>query len=195
MVLPLPDGPTSATSSPGSASKSMSSRANGGDELELRDVRHVADRLDVVDGLDQPLDGLLVDRGGGDGSRPCRRRRVATRRRRSRPRSWARADGTASVGYRNETSWKRTLPRTCRRVERDRVGRVDDLGVHLEVLEDPVEEGERALDLDLDVEQLAEREEQPALERRERDDRAGDRARPGCRSRPACRRASTRTPA
>ena len=63
------------------------------------------------------------------------------------------------------------------RLERHRVGRVDDLGLHLEVLEDPVEQGERALDLDLDVEQLAEREEQPALERGERDDVADGRRR------------------
>ena len=39
-----------------------------------------------------------------------------------------------------------------------------------------------ALDLHLDVEQLAEREEEPALQRGERDDRAGRRARLGCRS-------------
>ncbi len=62
-----------------------------------------------------------------------------------------------------------------RAVHRDCVGRVDDLRVHLEVLEDPVEQGEGALDLDLDAEQLTEREEEPALEGREGDDRAGRR--------------------
>ena len=79
---------------------------------------------------------------------------------------------------------KRTRAADRRRLEVDRVGRVDDLGVQLEVLEDPVEQRERALDLDLDVEQLAEREEQPALERREGDDVAGASARRGCRWRP-----------
>ena len=62
-----------------------------------------------------------------------------------------------------------------RAVHRDRIGRIDDLGVHLEVLEDPVEQRQRALDLDLDPEQLTEREEEPALERGEGDDRAGRR--------------------
>ena len=42
----------------------------------------------------------------------------------------------------------------------DGVGRIGDLVGHLEVLEDAVEQGQRALDLDLDVEQLAEREEE-----------------------------------
>src|SRR3989304_71264 len=55
------------------------------------------------------------------------------------------------------------------RVERDGIRRVDDPGVHLEVLEDPVEQGKGALDLDLDVEELAEREEQPRLGGREGD--------------------------
>jgi hypothetical protein len=64
-----------------------------------------------------------------------------------------------------------------RAIERDRVGRIDDFRIHLEVLEDPVEEGERALDLDLDAEELAEGEEQPALERGERDDVADGRGR------------------
>ncbi len=44
--------------------------------------------------------------------------------------------------------------------------------LHLEVLEDAVEEGQRALDLDLHVEQLAEREEEARLERGEGHDRA-----------------------
>jgi hypothetical protein len=62
-------------------------------------------------------------------------------------------------------------------VKCDGVRRVDDLGIHPEVLEDPVEQGQRALDLDLDVEQLAEGEEQATLERGEGDDRAGRRRR------------------
>jgi hypothetical protein len=43
-------------------------------------------------------------------------------------------------------------------------------GRQVQVLEDPVEQRERALDLDLHVEQLAEWEEEPALERGEGDD-------------------------
>ena len=66
------------------------------------------------------------------------------------------------------------------RVERHRIGRIGDLVLQLEVLEDAVEERERALDLDLDVEQLAEREEEPALQRGEGDDGA-DRWRAGRR--------------
>ena len=60
----------------------------------------------------------------------------------------------------------------CDRASRqvDCVGRVDDHGIELEVLEDPIEQGKRALDLDLDVEQLPQREEQPALEGSEGDD-------------------------
>ncbi len=58
------------------------------------------------------------------------------------------------------------------RVERHRIRRVGDLVRHLQVLEDPVEQGQRALDLDLDVEQLAEREEEAALQRGEGHDRA-----------------------
>ena len=58
------------------------------------------------------------------------------------------------------------------RVQGHRVGGVDDVLRHLEVLEDPVKEGEGALDLDLDVEHLAEREEDPALQRGEGDDGA-----------------------
>ena len=76
----------------------------------------------------------------------------------------------------------------------DRVGRVGDLRVHREVLEDPVEQGERALDLDLHVEQLAEREEEPALEGRERDDDAGRRGGRVAVGRQRARPASTRTP-
>ena len=44
--------------------------------------------------------------------------------------------------------------------------------LHLQVLEDPVEQREGALDLDLDVQQLAEREEEAALERGEGHDGA-----------------------
>ncbi len=56
------------------------------------------------------------------------------------------------------------------RVDGDRVRGVHDLRVEVQVLEDPVEERERAGDLHVDREQLAEREEEAALERRERDD-------------------------
>ena len=64
------------------------------------------------------------------------------------------------------------------RVEGHRVGRVGDLRLQVEVLEDAVEQRQRALHLDLDVEQLAEREEEPRLERGEGDDVA-DRGRVG----------------
>ena len=57
-----------------------------------------------------------------------------------------------------------------RRIEGAGAGAVGDLDRQVEVLEDAVEEGQRALDLDLDVEELAEREEEPALQRREGDD-------------------------
>ena len=43
----------------------------------------------------------------------------------------------------------------ARGLERHGVGRVDDLGVEVQVLEDPVEERERAVDLHLHVEELA----------------------------------------
>ena len=62
------------------------------------------------------------------------------------------------------------LPADRGSVQGHRVGCVVDLRLQVEVLEDPVEQGERAVDLDLDVEQLAEREEQAALERGERHD-------------------------
>ena len=39
----------------------------------------------------------------------------------------------------------------------------------IQILEDPIEEGEGALDLDLNIEQLAEREKEPALQRCEGD--------------------------
>jgi hypothetical protein len=45
-----------------------------------------------------------------------------------------------------------------------------DLDGQVEVLEDAVEQGQRALQLDLHVEQRTEREEKPALEGRESDD-------------------------
>ena len=138
----------------------------------------------------RPLDGF--HRGDRRRAPPAPRRRrsasgdvVAGRGRRHRP--------PTGSGTRRRAN--RTAAAERGRVQRDGIGRVDDLRVHLEVFEDPVEQGQRALDLDLDVEQLAEREEQPALERREGDDRTGGRRRPDRRSRPACRRASTRTPA
>ena len=50
-----------------------------------------------------------------------------------------------------------------RRHQRDRAGRVGDARPQVEVLEDAVEQRQSALHLHLDVEQLAEREEEPAL--------------------------------
>ena len=57
-----------------------------------------------------------------------------------------------------------------------------DLRLHVEVLEDAVEERQRALHLDLHVEQLAQREEEPRLQRGEGHDVAdawGPWGRPG----------------
>ena len=70
---------------------------------------------------------------------------------------------------------ERDLAADRRGLQRHGVRGVDDLRLEVQVLEDPVEQRERALDLDLHVEQLAEREEQAALERGERDDVAGGR--------------------
>ena len=115
---------------------------------------------------DEALDRRLVDLGRRDRGRgllgssgPPRRRRVhrplaGNRLGRVAERHVAEADLAADGGG----------------GEGHGIGCVDDLGVHLEVFEDAVEQGERTLDLDLDAEQLAEREEQPALQRRERDD-------------------------
>ncbi len=62
------------------------------------------------------------------------------------------------------------------RVDHPGVGLVDDVVRHLEVVEDALEEREARLDLDRDREHAADREEEPALQRREGDDRArGDR--------------------
>ena len=111
------------------------------------------------------------------------RRRSPAPRRRPRPRATASSSASPSPSGRRRRPDSGTTRRGSgpgpdrRRVEGDRVGRVHDPGVQLEVLEDPVEQRERALDLDLDVEQLAEREEEPALERRERDDVADRRRR------------------
>ncbi|MEX1158692.1 MAG: hypothetical protein WEC79_07175, partial [Thermomicrobiales bacterium] len=52
-------------------------------------------------------------------------------------------------------------------IQRDGAGRVGDLVRFIQVLEDSVEERQRALDLDLNVEQLSKREEQTRLKRRE----------------------------
>ena len=106
--------------------------------------------------------------------RPSRRPAPRGRGSMARPRS---GSGTRRRG-------SGTWPRIGRGSSGDRVGRIDDLGVHLEVLEDAVEERQRALDLDLHVEQLAEREEEPALERREGDDVADASAPSGRRSWP-----------
>ena len=62
---------------------------------------------------------------------------------------------------------------------------LDDVNRLVEVLEDPVEERERALDVELNSEEAADREEQASLQRRERDDRPDrDRGR-AARDRPA----------
>ena len=55
-------------------------------------------------------------------------------------------------------------------VERPRS--LDDVDRLVEVLEDAVEERQRALHLELDAEQAADREEEPRLQRRERDEDA-----------------------
>ena len=93
-------------------------------------------------------------------------RRATTRstpsqgRARRRPRTW------------NATCSKRTSPRTaCWPPERDGAASLD-VDRQVEVLEDPVEQRARGLDVDADVQQRADREEQPRLQRRERDDGA-----------------------
>ena len=152
-------------------------------ELELRDDldrRHGQRPVPVaVHGIDDGRQAAGIDRRG-------RQRGLELPASATASPSWscpratasiARADGTASVGY-----WKDDVveadPTADRgRVEGHRVGRVDDLGIHLEVLEDPVEERQGPLDLDLDVQQLAEREEQAALERGEGHDVADRRGR------------------
>ena len=53
-----------------------------------------------------------------------------------------------------------------------RVGRVGDLVLQVEVLEDPVEQRERRLHVGGDLEHRADREEEPRLQRGERDQRA-----------------------
>ena len=58
----------------------------------------------------------------------------------------------------------------------ERVGLLRDVHRLVEVLEDPVEERERGLHVEPDAEQRADREEEPRLQRRERDQR-GDRDR------------------
>lgn len=56
-----------------------------------------------------------------------------------------------------------TDPSTRRgRIEPDRVRRGGDLGLHVQVLEDAVEQRQGALQLDLEIEQLAEWEEESA---------------------------------
>ena len=135
-------------------------------ELDGRHGRQV-ERVGLLGRLDERLDRRLIDGGRGDRAARRRPRSGAAPRR-----PWRRAPaGRDGLGRVAEGDVAEADPAADRgRVEGHRVGRVDDLGIHLEVLEDPVEQGQRALDLDLDVEQLAEREEQPGLERREGDD-------------------------
>jgi hypothetical protein len=59
----------------------------------------------------------------------------------------------------------------ARRGDLDRVLPLGDVDGRVEVLEDPVEERERGLDVEADAEQRADREEEPRLQRGERDDR------------------------
>ena len=64
------------------------------------------------------------------------------------------------------------LAEHLRRAQLDRVLGLDDVDRQVEVLEDPVEQGERGLDVGADAEQRLDREQQPRLERREGDDGA-----------------------
>ncbi len=79
-------------------------------------------------------------------------------------RPWATDSGTVAdsggVSYRNRTWSKLTAPRTS--PERQRPRHVLDLVVHVEVLEDPVEQRQRRLHLGRDLQHRADREEQPA---------------------------------
>ncbi len=67
----------------------------------------------------------------------------------------------------------------------DRVRPLDDVDGLVEILEDPVEERERALHLELHAEQAADREEEPGLEGREGDERADRDRVAAARDRPA----------
>ena len=70
--------------------------------------------------------------------------------------------------------------------DRQRVGLLLDVDRLVEVLEDPVEERERRLHVEPDAEQRADREEQPRLQRRERDERRDvDRVRAARERKPA----------
>ena len=80
------------------------------------------------------------------------------------------ASGSAGRSYRNETSRNVTRPWTSSWLSATRARLVPEGDRQIKVFEDAVEEGEGALDLDLDIEQLPEREEEPALQRREGDD-------------------------
>src|SRR5439155_21448933 len=57
-----------------------------------------------------------------------------------------------------------------RGVERERVRALDDIGRKIEVFEDPLEQRQRRLDVDVDGQELVDRNEQTVLVRRERDD-------------------------
>ena len=61
-------------------------------------------------------------------------------------------------------------PRPRRWLERGRAGFGPESDRQIEILEDSVEEGEGAVNLDLDIQHLPEREEEAALQRGEGDD-------------------------
>ena len=139
---------------PGSASKSMSSQARTG---AIRSRERAGLPPSAAASASASLGRPTASAPAASGRvGAASRRRPAT----TAPRRVAEADvAEADAG-----------PRTAARSRATASGASTISGSSLEVLEDAVEQRERALDLDLDVEQLAEREEQPRLERRERDD-------------------------
>ena len=136
------------------------------------DQRGELTRLDLqVDVLQRPRPGSFVHlrkRGGerqrfGCGHLERAAYPVAVRRR---------------PGLRRRVVPERDVPEGDRPVDRflrdgPRVRQVDDVERHVEVFEDPMEQSHRRLDLDADLEHLADGEEQPRLKGGERDDRPG----------------------
>ena len=131
-----------------SAARSASAPAALGGRRPPRDASRLGQaRLERLlgDRLDDGVGHRLVGRG------PGRVRAARLRDRLERPRR--RHGGGRDSGTRPGRN--RTRPRTAAGSRVTASGRVDDLRVEVEVLEDPVEERERPGDLDLDVEQLA----------------------------------------
>ena len=144
--------------------------ADGGGQRGLADAAHV----DPVD-LDRPAGDVVeardqvADRGLARAARPDQRDEMA--------RFGSEADALEGVSFDSgvaEIDVRERHPAADRGHRKiDGVGRVDDVGHHVEVLEDPVEQGQRRAQLHRDLQQLPDREVQPGLERGEGHDGAG----------------------